>query len=119
MTPTITGTLIHIGPIQTVGANGFRKREIVIQTPGQYPQTVKCEVTKDRADLLNTFSVGESVRCAYDLKGRPFTRKDGTQDWFTSVEAYLIERVATSVPVTHAPFGNTPGGDPDVADIPF
>jgi hypothetical protein len=40
------------------------KRELVVTTEEQYPQHIMIEFTQDKCDLLNNYSVGETVKLA-------------------------------------------------------
>ena len=42
--------------------SGFKKREFVINTGGDYPQSIKMEVVKDNIDKLDTLPIGSDVR---------------------------------------------------------
>ena len=57
----VQGKVKFIGETQTFGANGFRKREIVVTTDEQYPQHIMVEFVQDKTDLLNNYQVGQSV----------------------------------------------------------
>lgn len=50
--------------------SGFKKREFVINTGGDYPQSVKMEVVKDNIDKIGAMSVGTPVECKIDIRGR-------------------------------------------------
>ncbi len=50
--------------------SGFKKREFVVNTGGDYPQSIKMEVVKDNIDKLDTISVGSEVTCKIDIRGR-------------------------------------------------
>ena len=58
----IQGKVKLIGETQTFGANGFRKRELVITTEEQYPQHIMVEFVQDKTDLLNNFQVGQMIK---------------------------------------------------------
>ena len=48
----LQGSIKLIGETKSFGANGFRKREIVVTTEEQYPQDLLVELIKDKCDLL-------------------------------------------------------------------
>jgi hypothetical protein len=50
----LNGTIKNIGQTQEIGSNGFRKRELVIETFEQYPQTILVEFVQDKCDLLKS-----------------------------------------------------------------
>ena len=51
-------------------SSGFRKREFVVNTGGDYPQSIKLEVVKDNIEKLEGISVGTDVTCKIDIRGR-------------------------------------------------
>jgi len=50
--------------------SGFKKREFVVNTGGDYPQSVKMEVVKDNIDKLGAIAIGTEVVCKIDIRGR-------------------------------------------------
>lgn len=50
--------------------SGFKKREFVVNTGGDYPQSIKMEVVKDNIDKIGTIKVGTEVTCKIDIRGR-------------------------------------------------
>ena len=51
-------------------ASGFRKKEFVLNTGGDYPQTIKMEVVKDNIEKLEALPVGAELTCKIDIRGR-------------------------------------------------
>lgn len=74
----INGSIKNIGEIQTFG-DKFQKREFVIDTDEQYPETLKLEFINDQVDALDTFSVGEIVTVAFIPKGNEYQGKHYVQ----------------------------------------
>jgi hypothetical protein len=59
----VTGKIKVVNPEQQISA-AFKKRELVVTTEEQYPQHIMIEFTQDKCDLLNNYSVGETVKLA-------------------------------------------------------
>lgn len=78
---------------------GFTKREFVITTEDQYPQTVIFEMHKEKAASLNSFKNGDQVKVSFDVRGREWQDK-----YFNSLVAWKVETLAPAA----APQG---GGD--------
>jgi hypothetical protein len=57
----VTGKIKVVNPEQQISA-AF-KRELVVTTEEQYPH-IMIEFTQDKCDLLNNYSVGETVKLA-------------------------------------------------------
>lgn len=69
----------------------FRKREFVLEIPdGAYTQFIKFQLTQDKCNLLDQYNVGDEVKVAFNLSGKPFT-KNGTTMYFTNLGAWRIE----------------------------
>lgn len=89
----IQGKVKLIGETQTFGANGFRKRELVITTEEQYPQHILVEFVQDKTDLLNNYQVGQSVKVSINLRGREWVNPQGETKYFNSIQGWRIENL--------------------------
>jgi len=88
----VSGRVKEIGETSSFGANGFRKRELVVTTEEQYPQHIAIEFTQDKCDLLNNYNVGESVKVSINLRGREWVNPQGETKYFNSIQAWRIEK---------------------------
>ena len=89
----VVGTIKLINSTLTVGANNFRKREIVVTTDeDQYPQTLSLEFTQDKCDLLNNFQVGQRVKVSLNLRGREWINPQGEAKYFNTLQGWKIEQ---------------------------
>jgi uncharacterized protein Veg len=89
----VQGKIKMIGETQTFGANGFRKREIVVTTEEQYPQHIMVEFVQDKTDLLNSYQVGQQVKININLRGREWVNPQGETKYFNSIQGWRIEAV--------------------------
>ena len=89
----VQGKIKLIGETQEFGSNGFRKREIVVTTAEQYPQSIMVEFVQDKTDLLNNFSVGQDVKISINLRGREWTNPQGEVKYFNSIQGWRIEKI--------------------------
>ena len=97
----IQGKLHEIFDEQQVSEK-FRKREFVLEYPdGSYTQFIKFQLTQDKCSLLDQYKVGDDVKVAFNLSGKPFT-KNGTTMYFTNLSAWRLEPANGSA----APQGN-------------
>jgi len=87
----LQGKVKLIGETQTFGANGFRKREVVVTTEEQYPQHIMVEFVQDKTDLLNNYQVGQQVKISINLRGREWTNPQGEVKYFNSIQGWRIE----------------------------
>ncbi len=95
----ITGKIKHIGETQTIGANGFRKRELVVTTDEQYPQHILVEFHQDKCDILNGYKISEEAKVSINLRGREWVNPEGESKYFNSIQGWKIEKLnATQTP---------------------
>jgi len=85
MSNTIQGKLIQVFDKQTFDS-GFEKRDIVVETLSEYPQQIKCEIHKDKADKISQQDVDRHITVYYDLRGREWNDK-----YFVNVVAWKWE----------------------------
>ena len=103
----IQGRIKQIFPSQTMGQNGFEKRDLVIITEDIYPQTIIIQFTQQRCDLLDSLQVGQRVKVYVNIRGREWTNPQGETKYFNTIEGWKIEviqttNVANQQPVTQA-----------------
>jgi len=104
----IQGRIKQIFPSQMIGQNGFEKRDLVIVTEENYPQTIIIQFTQQRCDLLNNLQVGQNVKVYINIRGREWTNPQGETKYFNTIEGWKIEviqttNVANQQPVQQAP----------------
>lgn len=90
----LQGKIKLIDDTKTFGANGFRKRELVITTEEQYPQTIMIEFVQDKTDLLNAYRVGQDVKVSINVRGREWVNPQGETKYFNSIQGWRIENLA-------------------------
>jgi single-strand DNA-binding protein len=110
----VQGKIHRIGATQTVGNNGFTKRELVVVTEGQYPQYIALEFHKDKCSLLDGRKVGEQVHAYYNLNGRLWTSPKGEERCFNTLACWKMTALGAASP---APSGQVP--DAEGSDLPF
>jgi hypothetical protein len=123
----IQGKVKMIGETQTFGANGFRKRELVITTEEQYPQHIMVEFVQDKTDLLNNYQVGQQVKISINLRGREWVNPQGETKYFNSIQGWRIENLqqessSSEMPPIPPADAFEPAGDlneEDHDDLPF
>jgi len=76
-TVEVTGTVERIGDLQTFDS-GFTKREVVVNTGGQYPDQIGVEFLKDNTAKVDELNVGDSIIVTGFLGGRDVECRDGT-----------------------------------------
>ena len=92
----IQGRVKQIFPSQVIGQNGFEKRDLVITTEEQYPQTIIIQFTQQRCDLLDSLQVGQNVKVYINIRGREWTNPQGETKYFNTIEGWKIELIQTT-----------------------
>lgn len=98
----LQGKIKLIDETKTFGNNNFRKREMVLTTEEQYPQTVMIEFIQDKTELLNSYQVGQEVKISINIRGREWVNPEGVTKYFNSIQGWRIENLAPA---------STGGGD--------
>lgn len=99
----IQGIVHSVGAEQVLSAK-FKKRELIVQTQGQYPQYIIVQFTNDKCDLLNNLNPGESVQVNVNLRGRLWNDpKTGIERCFNTIEAWSIQFTSNEQGMTPAP----------------
>jgi hypothetical protein len=83
----IVGKIIVINETETFGANGFQKREFVVEVEdGNYPQKIKFELVKDKTNLIDEYRVGQKIKVHFNIRGSEYNGK-----YYTSLSAWRLE----------------------------
>ena len=92
----IQGRIKQIFAPETVGQNGFQKRDLVITTDGQYPQDIIIQFAQGNCALLDNLQVGQIVKVHFNLQGREWTNPQGEVKYFNTVVGWKIELIQTT-----------------------
>lgn len=96
------GTLKVIGPDQQITAS-FKKREAVIVSEDQYPQTIMVEFHQDKTEYLDGYQVGEKVKISFNIRSREWVSPQGETKYFSTLAAWRIERANATPQQPQAP----------------
>jgi hypothetical protein len=115
----IKGKIKVLSATQEVSAT-FKKRELVVSTDEQYPQSILIEFIQDKCDILNSYKVGESVTVGINLRGREWTSPQGEVRYFNSLHGWKIARDVANIPVNDAKVVSPqPYKEGEEEDLPF
>ncbi len=123
----IQGSIKLIGNVQEISPT-FKKRELVVTTDEQYPQTISVEFVQDKTDLLNKFEIGQNVKVGINLRGREWENPQTKEiKYFNSIQGWRIELLENSnsdddlPPLDNlSPFEPaSETNDEDLDDLPF
>lgn len=98
---------LAVGQVQTVGQNGFRKRDVVLVEQGEnqrYPTMVAFTLKQDKVDFVSEKDVGKTLKITGYVESREWNGL-----YFTEVTAVYVARVGAGK--------NTPEpAEPDAVD---
>ncbi|MBS9774730.1 MAG: DUF3127 domain-containing protein [Tenacibaculum sp.] len=92
----VTGKIKLINETETIGSNGFKKRDIVVTTDEQYPQDLLIQFVQDKCEILNSYNVGQNVKIAINLRGREWVNPQGEAKYFNTIQGWRIENLGQS-----------------------
>ena len=78
----------------------FKTREFVIENSEEsngrvFTSYVKFQCTQDRTSILDKFSIGDSIKVHFNLRGSKWS-KDGKDNYITNLDAWRIEYASGS-----------------------
>lgn len=100
----IRGKVHEIGAVQNV-TDTFKKRDLIVayaENP-QFVEYIRFEATQDRVNIFDNLSVGEEIEISFNLRGRPWTNKEGVTTYFNSIVAWRVTKLANTVAATSTP----------------
>jgi hypothetical protein len=121
----IKGKVHEVGEVITVSEK-FKKREIVVEYAENptYPEFIKMEAIQDKVNLFDQVKVGDQVEVFFNLRGRPWTDKNGKTQYFNTLSVWRLNILggAESAPASpaYAPqvdIAAAPGEED--SDLPF
>jgi len=102
-TMEIKGKVHEIGEVRQVSGT-FRKRELVVEHSAgpQHREHIKFEAVQDRVGIFDGLSVGDAVTVHFDLRGRPWTDRNGKTSYFNTLRALKVEKDGPAAPAPAA-----------------
>ncbi len=109
----IKGKVHEIGKTENV-SDKFKKRQLIIEYAENptYPEYINFELQQDKVGLADQLKQGDEVEVFFNLRGRPWTNKDGVTYYFNSLLIWRISKVGGTSQ------SNNSQGD-DSQDLPF
>lgn len=120
MSLTIKGKVHEIGTTQQVSET-FKKRSLIIEYAENptYAEYVHFEAIQDKTSLFDTVKIGDEVEVSFNLRGRPWTNKEGITSYFNSLVVWRLSVLSNIGQAQQAPASvdiNSPAEDDD---LPF
>ncbi|MCT4263333.1 DUF3127 domain-containing protein [Elizabethkingia anophelis] len=120
----LTGIIKKINETQTF-QSGFTKRELILLTTEQYPQSISIDFFKEKGDLLDSLNEGDQVLVGINILGKEWTNPQGETKYFNTITGWRIEKTNETIsqqdtfkPPLQDDITDVFGND-DVSDLPF
>lgn len=116
---SVKGFVENIGELRIISEK-FRTQDLTIKTSENYPQLITVSFHNDKTDLLNGIEKNSAVTAYINLRGRSFTRKDGSVSYVNTLECWKLDgsRVESPKSSNKPPQAVAPSNSED-DDLPF
>ncbi len=118
----VQGKLVDVFDTQQI-TDKFKKREFVVETEERgYQQYVKFQLNQDKCSIIDEYKLGDEIKVAFNLSGKPYTRKSGEKDYITNIVAWKIDKMtAGNSPSANnePPVFNMDSLEASADDLPF
>lgn len=93
----LQGTVHEVGNTQVVSEK-FRKRDLVIEYAENptYPEYIKLEFHQDKCEKADELRKGDNITVDFNLRGKPYTNKEGATSYFNSLVIWKFNINQTS-----------------------
>ncbi|PRY53931.1 uncharacterized protein DUF3127 [Arcticibacter pallidicorallinus] len=100
----IKGKVHEISPVMNV-TETFKKRELVIEYAENpsYPEYIKFEALQDKVNLFDNVKPGDQVEVFFNLRGRPWTDRNGKTAYFNTLVVWRINALSGAAPEASTP----------------
>ena len=107
----LRGRVVTVGGTETVGAKGFQKRLLVVDTEDdKYPQQVPFYFVQAQTAKLDGIAAGEDVTVTFDLNGREWNGR-----YFSELRGWKVEKHGGEQAAKDA----GPQSEAEKQDLPF
>ena len=118
------GMVEEVGPVQTIGTNGFTKRDLIvdndIDSDNRYPNPVKFSFKRMNCALLDPIQKGMRVKVRFAIDGRRWDGGTRGTQYFVDLTGVKIDVIGAdgNVVAPGAPASAVPGVAAPVAGAP-
>lgn len=95
-TTNIIGVIEKIMPVQKI-SDKFEKREIVVNTGGDYPQLICIQFVNDQCYIFESINEGSNVDVSVNIRGRAWQSPSGETKYFNTIQGWRIDVMDASL----------------------
>jgi hypothetical protein len=106
----VKGKVKVVGTTEEVGAKGFKKRLIVVETEETYPQSIPVEFVQDKCSLLDPVQIGSDVVISINLRGSEYNGR-----YYVQLQGWKIDVSNPIIADSRTPLADLVPKD----DLPF
>jgi len=100
-TVSLKGTIKSITETQYFGASNFAKRDVILVTDEQYPQTLKIAILgEEKCNMISNYQQGQKVSLEANLNGKEWNDKIFIELALWKIESLQGGNTATSAKTT-------------------
>ena len=82
----VTGK-VHLIQAEEQVSESFKKRLLVVETDGEYPQLIPIDFVQDKTSKPDGFSIGDKVKVSINLRGNEYNDR-----YYLSAQGWKIEK---------------------------
>lgn len=90
----ITAEVVRVLETKETGANNYKSRSVHVKTIEQHPQILDIQFTQNNVGLLDNLAISQKVKITANLKGREWTKPDGTISVFNTIVGWKLDKLA-------------------------
>lgn len=98
MSYQVQGTVKEVGSTETFNSGSSKKSLVLTVKNGQYEDDLALDFWKDKVDLLNQVSIGDSVEVNFDVRSREYNGK-----YYTNCNGYKLNTLSSSPAPANTP----------------
>jgi len=120
----IKGKVHEVGTLQQV-SDTFKKRDLIVEYAENpsYPEYIRFEALQDKTALFDALKPGDEVEVSFNLRGRPWTNREGVTSYFNSLVVWRITALnntaASAAAPAYAPPADLNASSAEDDDLPF
>lgn len=116
----VRGIVHVIEETKSFGQKGFRKRLLVLEQNGRFPNYIPIDFTGDNCDSIDSLKIGDEIEVTYRLNGRKWQKDPSSEvKFFLNAEAISFRAIGGKAGAEDANTAFAEASYEDDEDVPF